>query len=430
MTRTKDGSALPVQAAQPHPAGALLPPEREAAKEARTSPHHTSRSLRVAMLTYSFYESDNRVRRYAEALAGRGEAVDVFSLRRQGQGARNELNGVRIFRIQERVRDEKGKLNYLTRILKFLFRSAAILTRSHLDRPYDLIHVHSVPDFEIFAAIIPKLTGTRVILDIHDIVPEFYAAKFNVRRRSSIFRLLVWAEKLSVAFADHVIISNDLWRRKLCSRSVHPKKCTSMINYPDETLFSSGTAEPGEHKIVFLYPGTLNHHQGLDLALLAFNKIKHRIPGAELQIIGDGPAKPRLARMVTELGLEHRVLLQDPVPLDLIADKMAGATIGIIPKRNDEFGGEAFSTKSLEFMSLGIPIIISRTRIDQYYFNDSLVRFFEPENVDDLAETMLDMAVNPAKRERLVMHARAFAQMNCWGVKKSVYTALVDQLIG
>ena len=56
---------------------------------------------------------------------------------------------------------------------------------------------------------------------------------------------------------------------------------------------------------------------------------------------------------------------------------MANADIGIVPKRNDSFGNEAFSTKILEFMSLSIPVVISSTRIDRHYFNDTVVRFFE-----------------------------------------------------
>ena len=60
------------------------------------------------------------------------------------------------------------------------------ITKKHFNDPYDLIHVHSVPDFEVFAVLIPKLLGAKIILDIHDIVPEFYASKFNKTRKPDI----------------------------------------------------------------------------------------------------------------------------------------------------------------------------------------------------------------------------------------------------
>ena len=387
-------------------------------------------AIKVGMLSYSFYESDNRVRRYAEELVRQGIAVDVFALRRENQRDYNELNGVRIFRIQKRIRNERGKSTFLFRILKFFFKSALALTRMQLNQPYNIIHVHSVPDFEVFAATIPKIFGAKVILDIHDIVPEFYAAKFNMGKETITYKILVLIEKLSTSFADHVIISNDLWKNTICSRSVRSEKCTSIINYPDQKIFFRRNVKPNKNKFVFMYPGTLNHHQGLDLAIEAFQKIRNIISGAELHIIGDGPAKSKLGQLVKQYQLETRVFFKDTVPLENIADIMASANVGIIPKRNDSFGGEAFSTKSLEFMSLGVPVIISRTKIDQHYFNNSQVRFFEPENIDDLSDAMLDLAFNPLKITKISENALKFAQINSWNLKKKIYLRIINDLIG
>jgi len=390
----------------------------------------SSRPLRVAMLTYSFYESDGRVRRYAETLRKRGDSVDVISLRRQGQGDYNELNGVRVYRVQERVRDEKGKFDYLSRILKFFFRSAALLTRKHLKSPYDVVHVHSVPDFEVFAALVPKLLGAKVILDIHDIVPELYCNKFRIGKDSMVFKLLVAAERISTAFSDHTIISNDLWRNTLIRRSLAADKCTSILNYPDEELFHDrGGVRNGNQKVVLLYPGTLNAHQGLDLAIESFARIAEKVQNTEFHIYGDGPARPGLERLVSDLNLHGRVFLNEPVALDEIAGIMARADIGVIPKKNDSFGGEAFSTKTLEFMSLGIPIIVSGTRIDRHYFSDSVVRFFDPGSVDDLARAMVELITKEEDRKALAGRASEFVKEFSWHVNKEKYLDLVDRLI-
>jgi hypothetical protein len=130
------------------------------------------------MLAYTFYDADNRVRRYAEALVKRGDQVDAIALARPGQPSFEVIQGVQVFRIQKRVIDEKGPVSYLIKLLLFFVRSAWLVTKRHWREPYAIIHVHSVPDFEVFATFIPRLMGARVILDIHDIVPEFYASKF------------------------------------------------------------------------------------------------------------------------------------------------------------------------------------------------------------------------------------------------------------
>ena len=155
--------------------------------------------MRVCMVVYAFYESDTRVLQYANALAERGDVVDVFALRREGSPAREVLNGVNVYRIQTRRVNERGKFAYLRRILRFFFLSFFCLTRRHMAKSYDAVHVHSVPDFLVFAALIPKLSGSRIILDIHDILPEFYASKFGVKPSSLLFRSLLWVENFPAA---------------------------------------------------------------------------------------------------------------------------------------------------------------------------------------------------------------------------------------
>src|ERR1700693_3306875 len=109
--------------------------------------------MKVCMVAYTFYEEDNRVRRYAEALVRRGDHVDVVALRQPGQSSKATLNGVHVYRIQLRVVDEQGKFPYLGRLLLFFLRSMFFLTRRHLKDRYELIHVHSIPDFEVFSTI-------------------------------------------------------------------------------------------------------------------------------------------------------------------------------------------------------------------------------------------------------------------------------------
>jgi glycosyltransferase involved in cell wall biosynthesis len=381
------------------------------------------------MLVYSFYETDNRVIRYAETLAKRGDQVDVIALRKKGQPYCEVMNGVQVFRIQERVKNEKRNLDYLTRLMRFFFLSGALVTRKHLENPYDLIHVHSVPDFEVFAALVPKMFGAKIILDIHDIVPEFYASKFEEGSGSIFFKLLLLIEKLSARFSNHVIISNHLWWETLVKRSVSAEKCTVILNYPDPDIFYRREKHDNGNKTVILYPGTLNWHQGLDVAVRAFGGIRERVPSAELHIYGEGVSKEYLAGLIGELGLKDRVFLRDPLPIRDIASVMADADIGIVPKRNDSFGNEAFSTKILEFMSLGVPVVISSTRIDRRYFNDSVVRFFESGNVEDLAAALEATIKDKGYRQELAERGLDFVKQFNWKDRKEVYLDIVWSLL-
>ena len=178
-----------------------------------------------------------------------------------------------------------------------------------------------------------------------------------------------------------------------------------------------------------MYPGTLARHQGLDIAVKAVDKIKETIPEAELHIYGKGESRDAIAALIKELGLQERVFLHDMLPKEQIAGVMAEADLGIVPKRNDSFGGEAFSTKILEFMSLGVPVVVSATKIDRHYFNDSVVRFFEPENETSLAAAIVELARDNELRKDLAGRAKAFVDQGYdWKEKKELYLNIVDSL--
>jgi len=56
-----------------------------------------------------------------------------------------------------------------------------------------------------------------------------------------------------------------------------------------------------------VYPGSLNWHQGLDVAIRAFGKIAGRYPQAEFLIYGEGGEIGALMELAGELNLTDRI---------------------------------------------------------------------------------------------------------------------------
>ena len=387
--------------------------------------------MKIAMIVYSFYETDTRVIRYAESLAERGDQVDVYALGATDYLIHEVIRGVNIYRLQERIYDEKGAVAYLFKILKFLAKSIVIVTKNHFSKRYDLIHVHNVPDFLVFAAIIPKLTGAKVILDIHDIVPEFFAFKFRTDTSNVIFKMLVIAERISAAFSDHIIISNHIWKERIESRSAPEGKCSVILNCPDYSFLLNNAEAPSQTNEEFrmIYPGSLNPQQGVDIAVRAFALIKERVPKAEFHIYGDGSEKSLLQQLAADLGISDRVIFYGWVSAKDAATAMARAHLGIEPKRDGLFSGEALSMKILEFMAVGVPVVASGTKVHKYYFNQSVVRFFKPDDEKELAEGIMQMISDKALREQISKNAFRFAKEYHWENRKGEYLALIDRLI-
>jgi glycosyltransferase involved in cell wall biosynthesis len=396
-------------------------------QQVTTSPRQAGK--RICMLVYAFYEHDNRVMRYARTLVERGDEVDVVAL---GADAEQEIfekiDGVNVHRIQRRQRNEKNKFSYLLRLIRFCSKSSFVLGRRHLKSAYDLVHVHNVPDFLVFSAWLPRLGGAKIILDIHDILPEFFANKFRKSKGSIYVRMLKWVEFISARFADHVIISNHLWFDKITARSLPQGKCSVFINYVDSDIFGCKRTR-NNGKFIMLYHGGLQRHQGLDIAIRAFARIAPQAPKAEFHIYGGGNMKPELQTLVKELGLSDRVIFFESVTLRQIAGIVANADLGIVAKRADSFGNEAYSTKIMEFMASRVPVIVSKTKIDSFYFNDSIVRFFESGNENDLAAAMLDLMRNPELRRTMVHNSSEYVARNNWNLKKHEYLNLVDTLL-
>jgi glycosyltransferase involved in cell wall biosynthesis len=314
-------------------------------------------------------------------------------------------------------------------LLRFLAVCSFKLIWQFPQTRYDLVHVHNVPDFLVFAAWLPKLTGAKIILDIHDIVPEFFMNKFGKSESAPLVRLLRTIEKVSASFADHVIVSNHLWHEKLLSRSISSERSSVFLNHVDEAVFfpRPGKLKKGNRIIVF--PGGLQWHQGVDIAIQAFSELVQELPDLQFHIYGDGDQRAQLEKQSLALGLQGKVIFLDPVSITEIPGILAEADLGVVPKRADAFGNEAYSTKIMEFLSMRLPVVASRTRIDMYYFNESLVRFFTSSDPGEMAVAMKEVLENQSIRERLVKNGLRYVEENCWGNRKKDYLRLIDDLV-
>jgi glycosyltransferase involved in cell wall biosynthesis/peptidoglycan/xylan/chitin deacetylase (PgdA/CDA1 family) len=385
---------------------------------------------KICMVAYTNYEADNRVRRYAEALAARGDHVDVIALSgKAGDPEKETISGVTLYRIQRRDMNERKKWTYAWRLLRFLASSSTFLGIHHRRMRYDAIHVHNVPDFLVFAAWYPKLTGAKIILDIHDVVPEFFASKFETGANNRYVRLLKSVERASATFSDHVIVSNHLWQEKLISRSVPREKCSAFVNHVDPAIFYRRPRTRNDDRFIMMFHGTWQWHQGLDIAIEALGHLKDRAPHVELHLYGGGGGagtEAQLADLANRLGLNGRVKFCGTVPFDRIAEVIANADLGVVPKRANSFGDEAYSTKIMEFMSQGVPVVVSRTKIDSYYFDDSTVRFFPSGDSKAMADAILTVMESKELRESMSAKGLEYADLHSWDRKKAEYLDLVD----
>ncbi len=126
--------------------------------------------------------------------------------------------------------------------------------------------------------------------------------------------------------------------------------------------------------------------------------------------------------------MPEAIVFHRPVSLREISAVIEDTDIGVVPKRSDSFGDEAFSTETLKFIILGVPIILAETTVDRYYFNDDVVTFFPSGDISVLADCMLKLIEDEDLRSRQVARAQAFVATYSWDTRKGEYLSLVDHL--
>ena len=142
------------------------------------------RGKRAAVLLFSYFPEDARPSRAAQALAAEGMTVDIICLQRdQTEPRRETLGGINVFRVPLK-RCRGSKLRYLAQYSTFILRSFVQLAFRSMSRRYDLVHVHNMPDVLVFAALVPRMLGAKVILDLHDPMPELMQTIFGLKEAS------------------------------------------------------------------------------------------------------------------------------------------------------------------------------------------------------------------------------------------------------
>lgn len=387
---------------------------------------------RHCMVVHAYYPvGEPRVRRQAEKLVDAGYEVDVICLRDRGERARERHRGVEVHRL--RVRRNKDTLTrQMVSYVRFFVLATARLTRLHLHHPYRTVQVHNLPDFLVFCALVPKLRGVPVILDLHDLMPEFFAGRFGSDGRRWLARLIRAQERASCRFADHVLTVSDHWRDALVERGVPKEKCSVVMNVADERIFGP-QRDPVRTRRAFrlIYHGAITSRYGLDLAIRAVDLVRHDIPEIRLTILGTGDGVPALANLRRELGLEEHVELRDEsLPMEHLPEVIAGADLGVVPYRDDVFTDALLPTKLMEYAAMELPSIASRTTAIAAYFRDSMVEFFRPGDTSDLARCIRDLHADAARRAALARASHTFTRRYNWTSIGADYASLVGRLPG
>ena len=397
------------------------------------------RGKRVAVLLFSHYPADPRPRRAAEALAAHGANIDLICLRDgDGELARETYGSINVTRVRLK-RHRGGKLSYIGQYAAFVLTSFFYLAWRSLTRRYDLVHVHNMPDVLVFSAIVPKLLGAKVILDLHDPMPELMQTIFKLPEDSFSVRVLKRLEKWSTRFADLVLTVNLACKRIYSSRSCQSDKIRVVINSPDDEVFRfqsgdvcrrHGKNGNGSKPFVILYHGSLVHRNGFDLALESLEKVRKNIPSARLMVCGKRTNFfEKVMETAQERGLDTNIDYLGVRNLKEIVEAIEDCDLGIIPNHRNIFTEINTPTRIFEYLALAKPVIAPKTKGIQDYFGDNDLIFFELGNSDDLARKIEFAFSHPAEVAETVKRGQEIYLSHTWSRERLSLLNSISELL-
>ena len=386
------------------------------------------------MIVHAYYEEDSRVRREAETLVANGRPVDVFALRRPGDGPGDVIEGVRLTRLPVRRHQGAGIGSYLVEYLTFFTRALFAATAAHRRRRYALVQVHTLPDFLVFAGLPMRLAGVPLVLDLHEAMPEFFRSRFPAAAGSVPHALLRIQESLATTTADAVVTVNDALGDRLVELGLPADKLTVILNAPVLALFDRSRhperAFRADGRLRLVYAGAVTPIYELDTVLDALAALAGVRPDLDphLDVYGRGDDAEPLATRARALGIGDRVVFHGRIPLEDVPAAIAAADLGLAPTRRDRFTDFSLSTKLFEYAAMGKPVVASRLPTVERYFPPGTVATYDSGDAADLARVVARLADDPLEREARVARTGARVEDLGWDREGARYVALIDRL--
>lgn len=395
----------------------------------------------------SYYPHDMLVRREALALRDFGLDVDVFCLRGRDQPAREDVDGLHVWRLPLR-RSKGGAGRYLYEYAVFFVMAAFMLTWQHLRRPYAFIQVNTMPDFLVFATLIPRLLGAKILLQLYEPTPELWATRLGMTQEADIARaswprralinMLARIQQASLRYAHAAFAVTQQLKDSFVARGADPDKITVILNVPDARLFDMESEDAGAESATLTMPdghftlichGAIEERYGHDTMLQAIAQLRASIPGLHLRITGWGGYRDQFLAQIEALDLQEAVHYLGYVSFAQLAAELRRADVGIVAQKASVYSHLVHTGKMYDYLAFEKPVLASRLRSVQAYFDDDSLCFFEPGDPDSLAAAILDLYQRPEKRQALVANSQRLYEQYQWKKQREIYLAAYQSLL-
>lgn len=390
-------------------------------------------TIPVCIIRQAIYPNDLLVRREAETLVQAGYETHVICLKRFPddpiQQMEEVINGVHVHHLPLR-RKKTSNARYIYDYLLFALLAGLKVTRLHLEKQLKVIQVNNMPDLLVFAALIPKWMGAKILFMIYEPTVELWEES----RKTKAPGMIKFVQQKALAFADASITVTQQLKDALVSRGADSLKINVVLNAPDEFLLQawkqSDTRGQNVDGFRLICHGAIEDRYGQDTILDAVALLKDQIPDLSVHILGQGTAVESMKEKIIQLGLTDWVSYMGYVPLTELADELHAADAGIVAQKSSAYSNLVHTGKMYDYISFDKPVLASRLKAVQAYFDDHTLAYFDAGDASSLASAILKLYRNPEKRAGYIRNARSRYGDYCWERQKQTYLQIYKDLIG
>jgi glycosyltransferase involved in cell wall biosynthesis len=391
------------------------------------------RRNRVLMLVENnFFQQDPRVLLEAQTLVSSGYQVSVICPAGPKQSWREKVNGTHVFRYPS-APYFKGALGYLWEYAYSFVATFALSLFIFMTRGFDIIHAANPPDTMVFIAAFYKIFGKRFIYDHHDLAPELYYARFGDKGNKLIYLALIWLERLSCLFADHIITTNHSYRAIEIKRGHVPEERVTVVrNGPNEEFqyMAPEVAFRQQKRKIIAYSGTIGIQDGVENLLVAIKHIVKDIGRTDLicVLLGDGDALLPMRSLAMELDVMKYILFKGWVDRINVARYLSAADICVAPEPSNPYNDRSTMIKIIEYMAIGKPIVAFDLPEHRVSAQDAAL-YARRNDIQDFANKIVSLMDDGERSKRMGQFGRERIEKELsWSHQKKYLLTAYDKL--
>ena len=347
-----------------------------------------------------------------QCLALRRAGYDVTVICPQGATRHREaferLQDVAIHRYRARHADG-GVAGYALEYVSALRSMRTIARRLARERPFDVVHACSPPDFLLLSMLPLRRRGASFIFDHHDLTPELFASRFG-RSGGIVHRATLLAEQLAFRLADVVLSVNGSYREIALTRGRRrPEDVLVVRTGPDLTRFVPTEPEPKlkrGRRHLLSYVGVMGPQDGVDHAIRALAILRARRDDWHAIFMGDGEVVDEMRALSRQLGLDDVVEFTGWVEHDTVGRVLSTSDVCLAPDPKNPLNDVSSMIKISEYMAMSRPIV-SYDLVESRVGAGEAAVFARANDVEDFAAKVDELLDDPARRARMAAAGRA-----------------------